>query len=229
VTSSGAIQRGTRVPRSWWPAAALAAFVAVYSLRYVVLGESAYVPELAQSFNERRALVVIHTLFGPMALLSGLANLLPALRRPPRWMAHRIVGRVYAVSAVLLGFLLGSAGLALSLHATGGTLARVGFFSLALVTLGTVLIAYQRVRFGNVRAHREWVLRSYACIFGAVMLRIWLPLLIVANGGQFEPAYRVVAWLAWVPNLAFAELLIRRGWRPSFVPPPGLEHALDEA
>ena len=54
------------------------------------------------------------------------------------------------------------------------------------------------------------MMRSYACIFGAVTLRIWLPMLIVAHGGKFLPAYRWVAWLAWVPNLAFAEWMIRR-------------------
>jgi hypothetical protein len=43
-----------------------------------------------------------------------------------------------------------------------------------------------------------------------VTLRLWLPILIVAYGGEFLPAYRWVAWLAWVPNLALAEWMIRR-------------------
>ena len=57
------------------------------------------------------------------------------------------------------------------------------------------------------------------CIFGAVTLRLWLPLLIAAHGGEFTPAYRWVAWLSWVPNLLWAEWIIRRGWRPAFIPP----------
>ena len=60
------------------------------------------------------------------------------------------------------------------------------------------------------------MLRSYSLIFGAVMLRIWLPLLIIAHGGEFIPAYRIVAWLAWVPNILLVEWLIRRGWRPAY-------------
>jgi uncharacterized membrane protein len=129
--------------------------------------------------------------------------------------AHRIIGRVYLGAALLLGL----AGLALSVHAAGGPVARAGFFTLALITLGTVAAGYRNIRAGAVRAHREWMLRSYACIFGAVTLRLWLPLLIVAHGGEFLPAYRWVAWLAWVPNLAITEWVIRRGWKPTFVLP----------
>ena len=50
---------------------------------------------------------------------------------------------------------------------------------------------------------------SYAACFGAVTLRIWLPLLILLLG-SFEPAYRIVAWLAWVPNLIFAYYWVKR-------------------
>lgn len=35
-----------------------------------------------------------------------------------------------------------------------------------------------------------------------------MPLLIVAFG-EFLPAYRVVAWLCWVPNLVFAFFWVR--------------------
>jgi uncharacterized membrane protein YozB (DUF420 family) len=203
-----------RVPRWWWPAAALVAFVAAYSLRYVVLGERVYVPELAASFRARSWLVAVHTLFGPIALVLGLINLLPGFRPPARRRAHRNVGRVYLVAAIMLG----SAGLALSLHAAGGLVARLGFFVLAVVTLGSACTGYWNIRHGRIERHREWMTRSYACIFGAVTLRLWLPLLIVAHGGDFLPAYRWVAWVAWVPNLAFAEWTIRRGRARRLVP-----------
>jgi uncharacterized membrane protein YozB (DUF420 family) len=195
-----------RIPRWWWPAAALVAFVAAYSLRYVVIGERAYVPELAASFRARSVLVATHTLFGPVALVLGLINLLPAIRPPARRRVHRNVGRVYLIATIMLG----AAGLALSMHAAGGLVARAGFLVLALATLGSACTGYWNIRHGNVDRHREWMMRSYACIFGAVTLRLWLPALIVANGGEFLPAYRWVAWLAWVPNLAFVEWTIRR-------------------
>ena len=210
-----------RVPIWWWFAVVLAVAIAVYSLRYALLGEPAYVPELAPSFRERPLTVTVHTLFGPLALVLGLVNLLPAMRQRRRWPVHRWLGRVYLVSAVALG----GAGLSMALHAAGGTAARVGFVLLAVATLGTSLQGYRHIRARRVRQHREWMLRSYALIFGAVTLRIWLPLLIVAYQGEFLPAYRWVAWLSWVPNALFVEWIIRRGWRPAFAPPEGFAAA----
>ena len=200
-----------RVPRWWWPSALLAVGVAAYSLRYVVVGAAAYVPELAPSFLERPLTVTVHTLFGPIALVLGLVNLLPAMRQRGRWPAHRWLGRIYLISAIALG----GAGLSLAFHAVGGTMARVGFILLAVATLVTAVQGYRAIRRGDVRQHREWMLRSYALIFGAVTLRIWLPLLIIAYQGEFVPAYRWVAWLSWVPNALFVEWIIRRGWRPA--------------
>ena len=205
------VRARARVPRWWWPSALLALGVAAYSLRYVVVGAQAYVPELSESFLARPLTVTIHTLFGPIALVLGLVNLLPAMRKRPRWAAHRWLGRVYLISAIALG----GAGLSLAFHAVGGMVARIGFILLALATLATAVQGYLQVRQGDVRRHREWMLRSYALIFGAVTLRIWLPLLIIAYQGQFIPAYQWVAWLSWVPNALFVEWIIRRGWRPA--------------
>jgi uncharacterized membrane protein len=212
TATSTSVDLRERVPRWWWPAAVLAVGVAAYSLRYVVMGARAYVPELAPSFSSRPLLVTVHTLFGPIALVCGLTNLLPAMRRR-RWLAHRTIGRVYLVSVLLLGL----AGLALSPHAAGGLVARSGFFLLALTTLGTAIVGYGRIRRGDVRSHREWMLRSYACIFAAVTLRLWIPILMLVTAHEFLPAYRVVAWLAWVPNLVWVEIVIRRGWSPTVV------------
>ena len=204
-----AITTHNRPPLWWWLAALFALGVAGYSMRYVILGDRAFVPELADSFRARPVSILVHTLFGPIALVLGLINLLPAMRRG-RWSLHRWIGRIYLVS----GLALGVAGGYLAQFAAGGTFARVGFSLLAVLTLTTLIAGYVRIRQRNIRRHREWMLRSYSLIFGAVTLRIWLPILIIAYNGQFLPAYRWVAWLSWVPNIIWAEWTIRRGWRP---------------
>lgn len=200
-----------RTPFWWWVVALLAVGVAAYALRYVIVGSSAYVPELRASFEARPLAINVHTLFGPIALILGLVQLLPAMRRPPRWRAHRIIGRIYGIAAVILA----CAGLYMAFYSAGGVVAHVGFGLLAAGVLVTVVQGYLRIRAGKIVAHREWMLRSYALIFGAVTLRIWLPLLIIAYGGEFLPAYKWVAWVSWVPNVLWAEWIIRRGWRPS--------------
>ncbi|MEJ7811976.1 MAG: DUF2306 domain-containing protein [Gemmatimonadaceae bacterium] len=201
-----------RTPRWWWVAAALAVLVAGYSLRYVVVGERAYVPDLAASFRARPVAIALHAFFGPLALTLGLVQLLPAMRRPQRWGAHRIVGRVYGASAIALAL----AGLYMAPHSVGGIGTHLGFGLLAAGVLLTTAQGYRSARGRDFTRHREWMLRSYALIFGAVTLRIWLPILIIAYGGHFLPAYQWVAWLSWVPNILWAEWIIRRGWRPAF-------------
>jgi len=91
----------------------------------------------------------------------------------------------------------------------------LGFALLALLLLTTTSIAYARIRRGDVVAHREWMIRSYALIFAAVTLRIELPIL-VALFGAFRPAYVTIAWLSWVPNLLWATLYVRVTRRANF-------------
>jgi uncharacterized membrane protein len=51
---------------------------------------------------------------------------------------------------------------------------------------------------------------GFGLSFAAVTLRLLLPLLAVAHGGAFEPAYRWGSWLCRLPNLLWAEWLVRR-------------------
>lgn len=201
-----------RTPRVWWLIAFLALAIALYGWLYVVRGENAFAPDFAASFRATSPTIFIHTLFGPLALLSGAIQFLPAMRRPGRWSVHRFAGRVYVIAAIVLA----TAGLYLSLYSLGGMVTHVGFALLAIGTLSTTVTGYVLIRRGKVRKHLEWMLRSYCFMFGAVTLRIWLPLLIIAMHGEFVTPYRIVAWLSWVPNILFGEWLIRRGWRPVF-------------
>ncbi len=51
-------------------------------------------------------------------------------------------------------------------------------------------------------------MRSFA-LTAAITLRIYLPLSIAARV-PFSAAYPAIAWLCWIPNLFFAEWLVRR-------------------
>lgn len=120
---------------------------------------------------------------------------------------HRIVGRIYMVG-ILLG---GVSGLYLSFYATGGLVAKLGFGLLSILWLASAYQALHRVKNKQIKDHRNWMIRNYSLTFGAVTLRIWLPLFIVLFGiERFELSYAIIAWLAWVPNLILAELFIRK-------------------
>jgi uncharacterized membrane protein len=118
---------------------------------------------------------------------------------------HRWSGRAY-VGAVLIG---GTGALFLAPRSQEGPITHVGFGLLGVLWLGSTLAAYAHIRAGRPTAHRDWMTRSFALTLAAVMLRIYLPLGL-AYGIPFRPAYQVISWVCWVPNLVVAEWMIRR-------------------
>jgi uncharacterized membrane protein len=183
---------------------ALAALVAAYALAYVIVGERMFAPNLADSFRARPWGIYPHAFFGALAMAIGPFQFRRRLLRHRRSL-HRALGKVYVVACVLGG----SAGLYMAAYSYGGWTTHLGFGALAVLLLTSTLRAYAAVRRGEIVRHREWMVRSYSLIFAAVTLRLELPLLTAALGG-FEPAYAVVSWLCWVPNLLWAEWYLRR-------------------
>jgi uncharacterized membrane protein len=136
------------------------------------------------------------------AILCGPFQFLRALRER-HFGVHRLVGKIY-IAGALVGAL---GGLYMAQFSASGAVSDLGFALLALGVLLTTTLAYLRIRGGDVQSHREWMTRSYALIFAAVTLRIYLPFLYAAFGEH--DGYAIVAWACWVPNLLVAEWLIR--------------------
>ncbi len=144
-----------------------------------------------------------HIIGGGLCLSIGALQFHQGLRQKfPAF--HRLIGKVYLI-CVLVG---GIAGFLMAFGANGGPVAKFGFGMLAIVWLYSGAMAYASIRRRDIKQHQEWMIRNFSLTFGAVMLRIHLPLLQGGLGLSFEEAYPVVAWLAWVPNLIFAEWLL---------------------
>lgn len=196
-------------PRGWWVMLAAATAIALYGLRLAAVGLEGFAPDLSGSFAQRPWAIWFHLVFGPVALVTGALNFRHALRRG-RPALHRRIGEAYVLATLLTGL----AGGWLACFAQGGLNTRLGFGALALATIATVAMAYRGARARDFRAHRRWMIRSYALILAAVSLRIQLPLLASALQG-FLPAYDIVAWSCWVPNLLMAEWIARRTTHPA--------------
>lgn len=139
-----------------------------------------------------------HIILGGLALLIGWTQFSPRLRRT-HLPLHRSIGKIYVAAALLSGL----AGIGIGTQATGGWTAALGFMSLGVVWVYTTFMAYRHIHARRVTAHQRMMVYSYAACFAAVMLRLWLPFLTMIFG-SFIPAYQVVAWLCWVPNLGVA-------------------------
>jgi uncharacterized membrane protein len=147
--------------------------------------------------------LLLHIVGSMVAAILGPFQFLPQLRR--HWLnLHRWLGRIY-----LLGVLAGGiGGLYMAFFAYGGWVARAGFLTLAILWLYSAYKAYDHIRRREIEAHRHWMIRNYALVFGAVTLRLGLLVSQVANF-DFLTTYVIMAWMAWVPNLVVVELWMR--------------------
>lgn len=146
-----------------------------------------------------------HIFLGGLALLSGFTQFFKKIRTK-RLILHKLLGKVYVISVMLSGI----AGLYIAFFAAGGVISATGFAMLALLWLYTTTKAYASIKNGYLEKHQQWMIRSYALCFAAVTLRLYLPLFLGAFKMEFMPAYKIIAWLCWVPNLLVAEFIIRK-------------------
>ncbi|MFN7784466.1 MAG: DUF2306 domain-containing protein [Lysobacterales bacterium] len=155
--------------------------------------------------------LIAHLLLGALMTVSGLLQLLPALRR--RWPAlHRWNGRLFLLSALittLSGFYLtwirGSQlnlGSALSTSANG------------VLILLALAFAWQAARQRDFAAHRRHALRAFLLVNGVWFLRLGMVMtgtLMAAGGKQLEvdgPVFLAVSLLSWALPLALLELYL---------------------
>lgn len=187
-----------------WPSillTILALPIVFQAFAYVIVGKALYPPPLAASFIARPWGINPHAFFGGTGLLLGALQFLPAIRRRIR--LHRILGRIYVVACLVTG----TAGVYMAAYSYGGWITHVGFALLGIFLLIATTKAFLVIRRGDVESHKRWMIRSYALMFAAVMLRLELPFMIFALSMEFRDAYLIVAWLCWVPNLLVAELI----------------------
>ncbi len=212
-TGSRAMSARTR-RAVWGLGAFLSVGVALFSYRY--LPELGHRPPNILGNTFARPWLKVHVAGAATALLLGPFNFVAAIRRrAPR--VHRWVGRIY-----ILGCLVGSAGgLVIAFGSFAGPIATVGFVSLAVSWIVANVQGWRSAMDGRFVDHREWMIRSFAMTFGAVLLRVYLPLSQLLHI-PFVDAYRAIAFLAWVPNLMVAEVYLRRtrgrGHAPQKVP-----------
>lgn len=186
----------------WWIFALLCIMIGLYPSIYFMIDRtfgllSSKSPELLNNLLWNIGFYG-HIIPGGLALLVGWIQFSKKIRNN-KPLLHRRIGKLYVIS-VMIG---GICGVFIGFNATGGPVAAAGFIALGIIWLGSTWKAYAAARNKQFESHETWMVYSYAACFAAVTLRLWLPLL-VGFMGEFEPAYRIVAWLCWVPNLAVA-------------------------
>mgnify|MGYP002795122675 CR=1 FL=1 len=194
---------------TWWIFGLLCTVIGLYPSLYFIIDRNF---GLLQSKPEALLINPIwntafytHIILGGLALLIGWTQFPKAFRDRNRKL-HKKIGMAY----VTFAFFSSLAGIYIGLFATGGMVSILGFVSLGIIWLITTMMGWFTAKKHDFEAHENWMIYSYAACFAAVMLRIWLPILITLHQGEFIPAYHIVAWLCWVPNMLVAFWIVRR-------------------
>ena len=146
----------------------------------------------------------MHVFSSMFALLAGFTQFSKRLlKKKPA--LHRALGYVYVIDVLLI---TGPAGLLMSFYANGGMPSRIAFVLLSVLWISfTTLALYKAVK-RDFRAHRNFMIRSFALTLSAVTLRIWKYLLANLTDIHQMDRYRLIAWLGWTLNLIVAEIII---------------------
>jgi uncharacterized membrane protein len=195
---------------TWGLIAFLSVGVGGYAMFLVATGFKYVPPVVLQNGFPSPLGIEVHITAAAIALLMGPFQFLKVLRtKLPA--VHRWMGRIY-VTACIVG---GIAGGSIALFSTSGLPAGLGFLSLAILWVPFTLMAWISAMRKDFTAHERWMIRSFALTFAAVTLRIYLPIAVIEAKGQFPvPAYQLIAWASWVPNLVIAELWIASRRKP---------------
>lgn len=189
---------------AWGVATFLCLLTGAYAVMIVASGFEALPEDIASNsfltpggIRFHIAVVAAAIIVAPWQFARTIRNRFP--------LVHRTMGRTYLVS----GFVGIATGTVIALGSAQGLIAGFGFLFLGIAWLMVTTVAYRMILRRDYEAHRRWMLRSFALIFGAVTLRLYIP---VSNlvGIEFESSYPVIAWINWVPNILLMEWWIRR-------------------
>jgi hypothetical protein len=134
-------------------------------------------------------------------LLLGLVLISEKFRqRFPAW--HRTVGKFQAAVVLLL---LVPSGLWMARYAETGSIAAIGFSSLAVLTGTCVGFGWRAAVKKRFAEHRQWMMRCFLLLCSAVVLRLMGGLASVA-GADYSWSYPLAAWLSWLLPLVVFEM-----------------------
>ena len=176
--------------------------VAIYFVYRYTLHYFFWTPESYGYYWAYRLPLIAHVSGGLVALLVGVFQLWSGLNIQAM-RSHPVSGRIY-LAAVLVGSL---AGMVLAVtSALYGFAWGVGVFSLAVAWLATTGMALVCIKRRNIKAHRQWMIRSYIVTFAFVLFRLttdYIPSEALW-GVSLADMSTAMIWAVWVlPLLAY--------------------------
>ena len=146
-----------------------------------------------------------HIVTGMIAFFIGPFQFVAWLRRNAVAL-HRLLGKAYILCALFSSL----TGLVISFHSPC-VMAVAGTSLQCTAWFTATLLAYLCILKRRVAQHRKWMMRSYALVLAAPLVRIGfygLQLLQIAYAQRFEVYYSLLVWMGFVP-LMMIEVYLR--------------------
>ncbi len=138
---------------------------------------------------------------GPLQFVRALRHRFGAL--------HRLLGRVFVLSGVVLGV----SGLALLLQVAHvrTPLAEVARAVFGLALLASLALSMAAIRGRDFQRHRAWIVRAYAIGMGSgAIALVFFPIYLVVGQAPDGLASDIVFIGSWGVTIVLAELILRR-------------------
>ncbi len=118
---------------------------------------------------------------------------------------HRFFGWIYFIVVLILA---APSGIFMGFYANGAWHTKLSFILLGCLWIAFTLKALFEIRNRNIKAHQNFMIRSFALALSAITLRSWKVLIVFCFDTAPMDTYKIIAWLGWIPNLLIAEYLI---------------------
>ncbi len=170
-------------------------------------------PNFGNTLFNNQVWVVMHLIGGSMALLLGPTQFWPFIRN--RFLSfHRVAGKIYMAGVALIG--ISASRLSLVSYCVP---CRISLFLLTIFAVLSTLFAWKAIKSGNLKVHRQMMVRSYVCVLAFVAVRIddVLPLDFLFGNIQdslfrrvvneyffsFVPLIVTEIFMVWIPSIYF--------------------------
>jgi uncharacterized membrane protein len=168
-------------------------------------------PEALGKYFRFRWILIAHITGGGGALVLGLVQFWPKLRRYSSKI-HRVIGVLY-----LLAILVSSISAVILACTTAYEVNWPYAFSLQVwvsVWISSTAIAYYTALKKNFALHRQWMTRSYIVTLAFLVSGLLLKTSFVQNMGSFEDISPSLFWLGWAVPLYVYEVFLTGGGKP---------------
>lgn len=120
---------------------------------------------------------------------------------------HKNIGKIYIFLILMFA---APSGIYMGIFANGGIYSKFSFVLLGCLWWFSTFKAYQLARQKKFKEHQQWMWRSFALSLSAVTLRMWKVIMVYLFHPNPMDVYQIIAWLGWIPNLAFIEYLMAK-------------------